>query len=176
MKKKSKEILGEVTWTLIGIIARTPEALADAFLSQKSLSKHLTEDSEFLSDKLIHHLRNLGRRGYLEIEDIDGSTSVRLTTKGKIKNIENPNNLETDGQMRLVSYDIPEKLKSKRQQFCRFLRRIGFKQLQKSLWVCQYIKADEIDLVIDELEIRKFVGYFVIDRSNLDQHIAKLLK
>lgn len=176
MKKATKEKFAEITFTILEIIARTPEALAGAFLDHKSLNRRFGGEREFLSDRLIQHLRNLSRRGYIETKIINGSNSVRLTTKGKIKNLENPKNKKSDGRLRIISYDIPEDFKTKRQQLCRTLRRIGFHQLQKSLWVCRYIKADEIDLVIDELKIRKYVAYFIIAKSNIDDYISRILK
>ena len=176
-KKNERKIdFGEITWTLLGIIARTPEALANAFLDHRSLNQHLSGETEFLSDKLIQHLRNLKRSGYIEMKQSDGSTSVRLTTKGKIKQIENSSDKTSDGQLRIISFDIPETIKSKRQQFCRSIRRIGFCRLQKSLWVCPFIKADQIDLIVDDLKIRKYIAYFVVSRSNVEDHINRLFR
>lgn len=175
MKKKTKEKLGEITWAILEIIARTPEALAGAFLDHKSLNNNFTGEKEFLSDKLIERLRNLKKSGYIEMEKINGSNSVRLTTKGKIKNLENPDNKDSDGQLRIISFDIPEVDRNKRRQFCQTIRRIGFRRLQKSLWVCRLNKADEIDLVIDELKIRKYVAYFIVKKNNVEVHIKRLL-
>lgn len=179
MKKETKEKIienaGEITWTILGIIARIPEALVGSFIDQREISNHFSGSQEFLADRLVDHLRNLKQRGYIEIEKTDARTSVRLTTKGRIKNLENPNNTESDGRFRIISYDIPEYLRFKRQQLCRSIRRIGYRQLQKSLWVCKYNKADEIDFVLDELDVRSYVAYFVIDISNVSDHIKKLL-
>ncbi|TSC93012.1 MAG: Repressor in ring oxydation complex/phenylacetic acid degradation pathway related protein (PaaX) [Candidatus Berkelbacteria bacterium Athens1014_28] len=177
-KTKERKIdidFGEITWTLLAAIARTPEALANAFLNHGALGKSLATDEEFLSDRLIEYLRNLKRSGYIEMEKNNDSVSVRLTTKGKIKHLENSPDETTDGRIRIISYDIPENYKKKRQQFCRSLKRIGFCKLQKSLWVCNYVKADEIDLIIDELGLKKFVAYFIIEKSNIDEYIKNLL-
>ena len=176
MKRSTKIKFAEITFTILDIITRTPEALTGAFLDSKSINRRLSGEKEFLNDRLIQHLRNLTQRGYIETKIINSSTSVRLTTKGKIKNLENPKNKKTDNRLRIISYDIPEDIRAKRQQLCRSLRRIGFRQLQKSLWVCRYIKADEIDLIIEELELRKYVAYFIIAKSNIDEFISGMLK
>lgn len=176
-KEKIKEQIGEITWGILGAIARIPEALVGSFIDHRELNNNFSGGQEFLSDKLIDHLRNLKRRGYVEIKkENNGSYSVRLTTKGKIKNLENPNNKESDGKLRIISYDIPESESTKRQHFYRIIRRIGYRQLQKSLWICQYNKADEIDLVIDELGLRPFVAYFIVYKNNIEKHISQLLK
>lgn len=176
MKKETKEKVGEITWEILETITRIPEALIGSFVDHRSFKGLFPNSKEFLSDKLLDHLRNLKRRGYVELKKINGSTSVRLTTKGKIKNLENPNNTKSDGRIRIISYDIPESECRKRQQFCRVIRRIGFLQLQKSLWICQFNKADEIDLVIDELGLRPFIAYFVVYKSNVVDHVKNLLK
>lgn len=175
MKKETKKIAGEITYAILEIIARTPEALIGAFLDHKSLNSRFVGEREYISDKLLHHLWNLKRSGYIETKTIDGSTSVRLTVKGKIKNLEGPSNRKPDGRLRIISYDIPEKYKIKRHRLCRSLRRIGYKKLQKSLWICKYAKAEEIDLILDELGIQKYVAYFVISKSNIEEHIKNLL-
>jgi len=121
-------------------------------------------------------LRNLKRSGYIEIKTTDSFSSVRLTTKGKIKHLENSSDKETDGRLRIISFDIPEDINKTRRQFCRSIKRVGFRRLQKSLWVCPYIKADEIDLIIDELNIKKFVAYFIVEKSNVEKQIEKMFK
>ncbi|MCX6810467.1 MAG: hypothetical protein NTY30_01865 [Candidatus Berkelbacteria bacterium] len=166
---KIGQVSGEITWTILSIIARIPEALLGSFIDHKNIDGH-----GFLADQLIDNLRSMDKRGYIELKKIDGSYSVRLTTRGKIKNLENPKNSESDGKIRIISYDIPEEHCKRRHQFCRTLRRIGYKKLQKSLWVCRFNKADEIDLVVDELGIREYVSYFIVDKSNVDDHIKKL--
>ncbi|MCX6810663.1 MAG: hypothetical protein NTY30_02935 [Candidatus Berkelbacteria bacterium] len=166
---------GEITWTLINIIARVPKALLGSFLNSKSLDNNLN-GNEFLADKLIDHLKNLKRSGYIELnKKTDGSYDIKLTTKGKIKDLETSRDDREDGKIRIISYDIPETMASKRRQFCRSIRRIGFKKMQKSLWICKLIKADEIDLIIDELKLRDYIAYFVCSKSNAEPHINKLL-
>lgn len=174
MKKKEKAV--NITWEIIAAIARTPEAVTNAFVNQKSLKEYIVGERQFLSDQLINNLRSLQRRGYIEIKNVDGSASIRLTTKGKIKNLENPKNDVVDGKLRLISYDIPERKNSQRRQLRQSLRRIGYKQLQKSLWVCKYAKADEIDLILSELKLEKYVAYFIVEKNNIPIHLESLLK
>jgi DNA-binding transcriptional regulator PaaX len=172
--KQKKINFGEITYTILEVIARTPEAIAGAFLDYNALSEHLAQNKEFLSDQLLRHLRNLKRSGYIDIEKNNNLTSVKLTIKGKIKHLENSSDNQKDGKIRIISFDIPETQANKRKQFCRSIRRIGFRKLQKSLWICLFIKADEIDLIIDELGIRQYVAYFVATESNIPEHINKL--
>lgn len=173
-KNKFKSKLSELSWAILEIVARSPEAIINGFIDHKSLGKYLRGQEEFLADKLLYKLRHLKKQGYVETDRNGGLTSVKISIKGKIKNIENPLDNRLDGKIRAVSYDIPEVHNNKRKQFCRSLKRIGYIQLQKSLWVCKYCKAEEIDLLIDDLGLNDYVVYFVIEKSNIGQHLKKI--
>ena len=172
--KRAKEIVGTITLAMLDIICTIPEALIGAFLHQNDVLKKMESfDGEFNSS-LLNCLNNLIKSGYIERQVINGNKSIRLTTKGKIKTMESVSNCQTDGKNRYISYDIPETMTRERDQFRRTLKRIGFRKLQKSLLVCPYVKADQIDLVIDELKIRPYVAYLVVNRTNIDEFVNKL--
>lgn len=175
-KLKLKELqgkFGEITLDILECIASIPEALVGSFLSRDDVYQHYGRP-EFLANKFFDQLRSMNKTGYVEIEKINGNYSMKLTKKGKIKLLECSRNNAIDGKWRFLSFDIPEDLRKIRNQFRRSIKRIGFKQVQKSLWVCPFVKADEIDLVIDELKIRKYVAYFVIEKTDIEVHLIKL--
>ncbi|MEI6144699.1 MAG: hypothetical protein WCP91_03830, partial [Candidatus Berkelbacteria bacterium] len=70
---RAKEISGEITWAILIIIARIPEALLGSFVDSKSFGGH-----ELLADQLINNLRSMKQRGYIELKKINDSYSVRL--------------------------------------------------------------------------------------------------
>lgn len=175
-EKKKKIKFGAITIEIIKAIAGLPEALVGGFLDQKSVYSSL-QGKEYTTDRFIDNLWNLKSSGYIEIKkEINGNRSVCLTTKGKIKYLESDADKSDDGKMRILSFDIPEDLRKIRNQFRCSIKRIGFKQLQQSLWACPYPKADQIDIIINELNIKQYVAYFIIEKSNIDQHIWKLFK
>lgn len=53
-----------------------------------------------------------------------------------------------DGRLRVVIFDVPEKLKSNRNFFRRHLRKLGFKMRQQSVWVSPLPCDDLVALVI----------------------------
>ncbi|MFA5157566.1 MAG: hypothetical protein WC451_00020 [Patescibacteria group bacterium] len=118
------------------------------------------------------NLHSLERRGYIKINR--KFRSVELTNKGKIKLIENSIDEEVDGKWRMLSWDIPEKLAIKRRQLCRSIRRIGYKQVQKSLWACPFARADQVDLVISEYGLQDYVAYLRVDKTDLDKYLKQL--
>ncbi|MCX6810658.1 MAG: hypothetical protein NTY30_02910 [Candidatus Berkelbacteria bacterium] len=121
-----------------------------------------------------NNLKSIEHRGYIKIDRNYGS--VELTRKGRIKLIENSSEKMVDGKWRMVSWDIPESLKTKRRHLSRSIRRIGYKQVQKSLWACPFVKADEVDLIIEELALRKYVACLRVDKTDIDDHLVQLFK
>jgi len=124
--------------------------------------------------RLSNRIHSLERNGYLKINR--KSSSIELTGKGRIKILENTTDDSIDGKWRFLSWDIPEKLRIKRRQFCRSIKRIGYKQVQKSLWASPFIKSNEVYLIIDDLKIRKYVAYIVAAKTDIDPDLRRLFK
>lgn len=173
-RQKAKKIVGTITLAMLDIICTIPEAMVGAFLHQNDVLRKMDSCEGEFNSSTLNYLNNLIRSGYVETQIVDGNKSVRLTVKGKIKMLESKNNNDQDGKYRYVSYDIPETMKRQRDQFRRVIKRIGFRQLQKSLWVCPFVKADQIDLVLDNLKIRPYVAYLVVDYTNIDVYVDGL--
>lgn len=121
-----------------------------------------------------NNLKSIEKRGYIKIDR--ESNSIELTAKGKIKLLEDSSEKISDGKWRMLSWDIPENLKIKRQQLCRSIRRIGYKQIQKSLWACPFAKADQVDLIINELGLNKYVAYLRVDKTDIEEHLTLKFK
>ena len=160
--KKSVEILGQIAKAV-------DEGLY--FISLEKLKRetsYLDGDSRRLSNNIY----SLERSGYIKIDR--KSKSVGLTVKGRIKLVEHSNDNLIDGKWRFLSWDIPEDLSIKRQHFCRSIRRVGYKQVQKSLWASPSVRSDEVYMIIDELGIRKYVSYILAEKTDIDNHLRKL--
>ena len=129
---------------------------------------------DFDSKKFSDNLRSLEKRGYVSINR--NSDSVILTNKGKIKLIENDQGTKVDGKTRMLSFDIPESIRKKRDQFRYSIKRIGYKQVQKSLWACPFARADQVDIVIKELGLEKYVVYLLVEKTDIEDHLKRLFK
>ncbi len=166
---KGKKALTKVLQILGEIAELVDEGLY--FISYEKLKRETT----YLSGdprRYRNNLQSLERSGYIKIDR--KSNSVELTTKGRIKLLENSDDKRIDGKWRLLSWDIPENLKEKRNQFRRSIKRIGYKQVQKSLWTCPFIVADQIELIINELQITKYVAYIITNKTNINDHLKRL--
>ena len=175
MRKKQREKIIDITTEILEGLLRIGGATTHAFFDQKSFYSDL--NSRGYDRKIIsNYIRRLINSGHIEAMEESGRKSIRLTRKGKIKRLEQSTDCGSDGRWRFISFDIPEDRKSLRIALTRSLRRIGYKPVQKSLWVCPFNKADEAGLLIEELGIGDFIANFQVDINNMDikQHLLEL--
>ena len=114
---------------------------------------------EFYNDRIIDYK-----------EKDDGTVEIVLTKDGKKKalkyqideiKIKKPD--KWDKKWRIVIFDIPEKKKKIREALRDKLKEIGFKELQKSVFIYPYPCEDEIDFIIEVFEIRPHVRFLIVD-------------
>lgn len=103
-------------------------------------------------------------------EKEDGNVYIVLTKNGQKKALEYQiNELKIkkpdkwDGKWRIVIFDIPEKKKKAREVLRAKLKDLGFKELQKSVFVLPYECEDEIDFIVEVFEIRSWVRFLKVD-------------
>ena len=96
----------------------------------------------------------LRRRRLIAIEKNNHQIYIRLTPEGEkhagkfqINKLAIPVPQRWDGIWRLIIFDIPEKLKVKREAFRGKLRELGFHPLQKSIWAYPYPCEKEVMLL-----------------------------
>lgn len=113
--------------------------------------------------KLLKKLRNK------RIIDLGGE-KIKLTNKGlrfqkqlKIEETILNKPKEWDGIWRLISYDIPDRLKQKRDWFRLTLMRLGFLKIQESLWVYPFDCKEEIAIIAQDLGIAPYVIVMITD-------------
>lgn len=169
--EKVKKVTKGITFFILDMLINIPGALAHSFLDPKGFYERI-ELEGFFVDRFSERLKYLEKQGYIKIQN----NSISITRKGKIKQLEGSNDNAKDGKWRILSFDIPENMSAKRDRFRRSIKYIGYKQVQKSLWACPFIKADEVDLIIDEYGIRNYVAYFIIEKTDIEDHLKKLFR
>lgn len=114
---------------------------------------------EFYNDRLVDYRENK-----------DGEVEIILTKEGKKKaikyqldemEIKRPD--RWDGKWRMVIFDIPEKKKKAREALRNKLKDLGFKELQKSVFIYPYECENEIDFITEVFEIRSYVRFGRLD-------------
>jgi DNA-binding transcriptional regulator PaaX len=120
--------------------------------------------------KMVYSLK---KNGYI---DLTGSDSVKLTNKAKMRIIDQiADSQNKECKYHLVSFDIPELMRENRNHFRSSIKRMGFKQIQESLWVLDRNVGEYVDMSAKECGVSEYVAYFVAEASNVDDHISTVL-
>lgn len=127
----------------------------------------------------------LRKEGGLNIEKRVRQVHITLTDKGRrkagwlqIDSLKIAKPKKWDGKWRLAIFDIAQLKTLMRDAFRTKIRELGFRPLQKSVWVCPYECQDEIDLLrdffgLDKKEIRLITAED-IEEDNFLREIFKL--
>lgn len=153
----------------------------DAFLfssgSTRLFYQQLYKNKRFRSEKRIsERLHSLHKRGYINLKKNKKRISIKLTEKGRIKLLEHSNKNQIDGKWRMISFDIPEELRARRDRFRSAIKRIGFRQVQKSLWACPFVKADGIEKAIRYYQVKDYVAYLIVEKSDIDKYLKNIFE
>jgi DNA-binding transcriptional regulator PaaX len=172
--RQSEEIL---KWCIKSVVCLIYDMTSRglAILAKDELKIFLAKEynGDVTSQQISKMIYDLRRREY--VESFAGD-SVILTNKAKIKIIDRVvGGSQIDGKLRLVSFDIPENMRLCRDNFRRAIKRMGFKQVQKSLWAANRNVGALVEVVAEEYGVSDYVAYFVSDISNIDSHISNTL-
>ncbi len=120
--------------------------------------------------RVIHYMK---RRGLIQYDANDYQHGMVLTAEGKkrlksreLETLSIPRPRQWDKQWRLVFFDIPETLKTRRNMLSSRLRIIGMQPLQKSIWIHPFPCRAEIEAITELLGVRRYVTY--VEISNID--------
>lgn len=158
-KPKSEIVKDILSWLAIGgavcIAATSPYFVQNFIKSFKNKNKY--------NNKKIHDtFYQLRKNGCIRIERKNHQISIFLTEEGKKKagrfqidslKINKPK--KWDGKWRIVIFDIIQLENFKRNAFRGKLEELGFKCMQKSVWVHPYQCQDEIKLLRDFFGLAK---------------------
>lgn len=116
-------------------------------------------------------IKNLYRSKLIDAKDnSDGTTTLVLTELGKkhaltyqIDEVTIPHMSSWDKKWRIVIFDIPEIFKKSRDALSKTLKRMGFYQLQKSVFVNPFECKKEMDFVVEFFNMRRFVRFILAE-------------
>src|SRR3989344_8918785 len=164
---------------VIAIAATSPFFLinlAKLFVKNKKYLKR-----EYDRHKIAKALERLKRNRLRILRETQDKFIVELTEKGKRKveeiklddmAIKVP--LNWDGKWRIVIFDIPEKQhKRARNTLREKLQKLGFYQLQKSVWALPYPCEKEIQFLCELFDINRFVNIIIADKIYNDIILRK---
>lgn len=169
-KKISKLVLkitDGVLSTLIDLVLLELFLFIETSISGSPKKLHMArvlawEDFErFNSDTIKRAIKRAQSRGFIKQD-------FTLTKEGK-ERLEGIlpkyfGKKEWNGNWYLVIYDIPEEVKGYRDALRKKLKKLGFGQLQASVWVCPFDFFGEIKKIVDKYEISPYVIFAISDR------------
>lgn len=68
-----------------------------------------------------------------------------------------------DGKCVMVIFDIPEKERTKRNAFRRYLKMLRYKQLQQSVWICPFHVLEQTQMFIAKFNLEDRVKVFIVE-------------
>ncbi len=126
-------------------------------------------------------LSGLKRRKFIKIiKEKDGKARVKLTNKGvkrilemslEIVEIKKPE--KWDGKWRIVIFDIPVKQNLAREALRRKMKNLGFRQLQKSVWIIPWECEDEILFITEAYEVERYIEIITAENLLHEKEIRK---
>ncbi len=130
--------------------------------------------------RVLHYMK---QRGLIRYQTKDYENGIKLTKEGKkrLKRhsfesmvIASPS--DWDKKWRLVFFDIPEDLHTKRAALTHKLRILGFQQLQQSIWIHPFPSRPEIEAITEVFDVRRFVTYIEISHIDGDKQLRNRFK
>lgn len=125
--------------------------------------------------ELRRAIRSLQKMDYIKIND--AKKRVYLTEKGFLEFIKSRIKSKEsiwDRKWRMVIFDIPESKRQQRDFLRKQLKWLGFKELQKSVWIFPYDIRKELDEVLDISSKYNFgedVRFVVVDKVENDKDL-----
>lgn len=131
--------------------------------------------------KLNKQVDNLYRSKLIKrVKNKNGTVTLTLTDKGKMKaltykfenmRLEKKNNW--DGKWHIVMFDIPEKHRVARDVFRSKIKKIGFYELQHSVFAFPYECENEIEYIIETYKISKWVRFGTLEKIDNDIYLRR---
>ncbi len=178
MDKNKFKKAQNITLDILEFILCIPTATVDGFINQKDFYNKYEPSG--LTYDIRKWISSLKQKGYIEVsnqpkKDTAGK-SIRLTNKAKLKLLDKISaKIKPDKKLRFISFDIPEEIKYKRDRFRKSIKRLGFVQIQKSLWVIDKNVSEFVELAAKENKVDEYVAYIISEKSDIDRMIKKKL-
>ncbi|MEK7576698.1 MAG: hypothetical protein AAB482_03300 [Patescibacteria group bacterium] len=138
-----------------------------------------------INDRALHRtIRQLYRAKLLDAKDNpDGSVTMILTDNGKtramtyqIDEMQISKMNKWDHKWRVVLFDIPERQKKARNALSNALKKLGFCQFQKSVWIYPFECKNEVDFIIELFSLRPYVRFLLADHIDNELDLKKHFK
>ncbi len=125
-------------------------------------------------------LWKLRHRGFLEVVEKNSQRFIKLTEKGQLETLLRKAGVVQpkawDGKWRLITFDIPEKSKHKRDGFRRMLLKNNFVKLQSSVFVNPYPLNQEALEYLKQEGLMAYIRMLRVDNMDDDSLLRRKFK
>lgn len=122
----------------------------------------------------------LARNGWVEKNETKEGVRVTLTENGKKRvwmfDIEKfaPKKIDWDGKWRMVIFDVEEQKRRRRNKLRKYLEKLGFWQMQKSVWICPFDCEAEVKYLREILEIPSEVKWALLEKIENEKELKDI--
>ncbi len=115
-------------------------------------------------------------------ENKDGTVTIIITDKGKLKALNYKfeemriDKKNWDGKWRILTFDVPEKVRWGRDALRDKIKKLGFYELQKSVFIFPYECKNEIDFIVEFFGIRRYVRFGILETIDNEKHLKEIFK
>lgn len=143
-----------------------------------AIAPFIIEQGRYRKGPFGQVIRRLKRQKLINITEENGQTVVRITQMGRIRalrykldemNIKKPK--IWDKKWRVIIFDIPERYKPFRELFRKQLQKLGFYQLQRSVYVHAFPCFDEVEFIRQIFHVAINVTYIKADTIENSQDL-----
>lgn len=143
----------------------------------RELSEDITELNKPNSER---SLTALEKHKFIRLVKKRGGLEPCLTKEGRrrayleaLNDIKLKKPKRWDEKWRVVSFDIPEKKRKKRNSFRFHLNRLGFREIHQSLFVVPYPCEDEVRYIAHQIGINPHVHTLIADEIDHEKRLKK---
>jgi DNA-binding transcriptional regulator PaaX len=144
--------------------------------------KPFMEANNLTNPEVKRSIKAMEEDGLISVKETkDGEVTIKLRKEGKIKalkyqvdemKIKKPK--KWDKKWRMVIFDIPEEKKLARNVLKAKLDELGFRLIQKSVYIHPYPCEDEIEFIANVYQVRKYVQIHRIDKIQDEKRLVKV--
>lgn len=181
-KKRREEFVGDVGGIILGVIGLAGIiALAAVVPNAMRLLKYTPPFAHQKRYYINTVVKRCIRRGLLKREHKEGvGTMLRLTPKGEeflaryqLNDLTLKKPRRWDKKYRIIIFDIKETRHTTRDMLRNCLTRLGFVQLQQSVWVYPYECQEVVTLLKAHMHVGKDVLYITADSIENDRWLRE---
>ena len=125
---------------------------------------------DYFPSVVVRVAERLQREGDVQIKETPEGTKVAITEKGrrrvlmfKLRELGRKDEMEKwDGRWRMIFFDVAEVDRGKRDGLRKYLKQLGLKQMQESVWVTPWEVRDEVKYLREILGVPHAVKWGIL--------------